>query len=129
MRHYCVEFMDPKQKMTGTEYRNNMLICLKSRFKNYELSSSCQGYMRQLIVEINMNHHLDANLRNACEKDVQRVCGAELEETDGRDGDGRVTECLKRALHHQKVKAPACQKEVLRWVDNDWLFKIRNQFL
>ena len=114
MRHHCVEFMDPKQNMTGTDYRNGMVTCLRARFKNYELSSGCQGYMRQLIVEINLNHHLDANLRSACIKDVQRECGRELEDTDGRDGDGRVTECLNRSLQNQKIREVACQTEVLR---------------
>ena len=108
IKKYCEKEMHAfANTKTFEELHGAVIHCLKKQYTNDTLTDDCMEHMRGIIIESNLNHHLDPILRQACSNTLVKHCTSALQDTDGEDGDGRVTECIKRAFIHKQIHVSA----------------------
>lgn len=108
---YChKEFMEVDRKLDDldaqTKLEGKVISCLREAALMDRLSSHCNKEISIVKQEASENYKLDAYLAAVCQEDIQRSCD-HIPEKD-------VYECLKKQLHHSKIKDSVCQIEVAR---------------
>lgn len=96
------------------ELQGKMLYCLKEKFRESKLTSSCENELANVLKEQALNYRLDPLLGKLCKAEIQTICPVP---NDITNSDGQVEECLKNALLNHKIVSAECAHEVAQIIE------------
>jgi len=114
MVKYCSEAI---ARQSNDSYVEGLVIqCLKNEFKRGLLGSECESEMATFLREAALNYQLNPLIAKMCQKEITLLCHDE-EKSDSY-GEGRVEECLKKALlNGEATISKPCRIEIAELLD------------
>ncbi|CAH2066263.1 unnamed protein product, partial [Iphiclides podalirius] len=97
------------------ELQGKVLYCLKEKFREFKLTSSCENELANILKEQALNYRLDPLLGKLCKAEIQTICTAPKDSIT--NSDGQVEECLKNALLNHKIVSAECAQEVAQIIE------------
>ncbi|VDN10129.1 unnamed protein product, partial [Dibothriocephalus latus] len=117
---FCSEEVE-SDSASAFEQGNKVLNCLTKQYiasslkGRAPLTRPCANHIRTLLIDANLNHHVDPVLVELCYGDLRAYCSEELAlaGVDGDDADGLVGECLRRQVALKRIHNASCVNEIL----------------
>ncbi|XP_014362767.2 Golgi apparatus protein 1 [Papilio machaon] len=97
------------------ELQGKVLYCLKEKFRESKLSSTCENELANILKEQALNYRLDPLLGKLCKAEIQTICSTSKD--SDTNADGQVEECLKNALLSHKIVSAECAQEVAQIIE------------
>lgn len=91
------------------ELNGKVVNCLKAKFREGKLTSTCEERMTEVLQEQALNYKLNPLLTAVCRSEIRIICGKSNEDTDEH---GEVEECLKMAFLSGRIISQECKFEV-----------------
>ncbi|XP_033124671.1 Golgi apparatus protein 1-like [Anneissia japonica] len=105
---FCKEITDTEDKQV--ELEGKVIECLKAKHTEKKLSRSCDDRITSIMKDAAMDFRMDPLLARVCRNTAKTLC---IEEFDD-PGSGRIEECLKVKLQHNKISDKDCKMQVIR---------------
>ncbi|KAL1123978.1 hypothetical protein AAG570_001748 [Ranatra chinensis] len=112
---FCSEAIAALKK-DDPKLEGKVIRCLKTKFRERKLSSSCENQLGVILKEAALNYELNPLLTMLCNTEINQFCKSEVEE-DANKGKGRVEECLKAALLKGNIKNRVCRIELVELIE------------
>lgn len=72
------------------EFQGKVLYCLKEKFRESKLTTSCENELANVLKEQALNYRLDPLLGKLCRAEIQTICAVpddSITNSDGQVGD------------------------------------------
>ncbi|CAK1603409.1 unnamed protein product [Parnassius mnemosyne] len=113
IKKFCVKIIASEPQ--GVELQGKVLYCLKEKFRESKLTSSCENELANILKEQALNYRLDPLLGKLCKAEIQTICAESKDSLT--NSDGQVEECLKNALMEHKIVSAECAQEVAQIIE------------
>ncbi|XP_071959006.1 Golgi apparatus protein 1-like isoform X2 [Antedon mediterranea] len=104
---FCKEIVETEKP---TEMEGKVIECLKVQHTHKKLTRSCNERMTAIMKDAALDFRMDPLLAKVCQETAKKLC---IEEFDD-PGSGRIEECLKTKLQHNKIIDMKCKMQVVR---------------
>lgn len=104
---YCTKIVANAKE--NEELNGKVVNCLKTKFREGQLTRQCEQRMTEVLHEQALNYKLNPLLQSLCQLEIQVLCSGSGDEGDDN---GRVGECLKMAFLGNKIVTKECKYEV-----------------
>lgn len=108
IRKFCSDIIANEPQ--NSELQGKVVTCLKSKFRESKLTSSCENKLAELLKEQALNYRLDPLLSTLCKAEIETIC--KTSDNSETNSDGQVEECLKTALMNRQIVSSGCAHEV-----------------
>lgn len=68
------------------ELQGKVLYCLKEKFRESKLSSTCENELANILKEQALNYRLDPLLGKLCKAEIQTICATPKDSVTNADG-------------------------------------------
>lgn len=93
------------------ELQGKMMYCLKEKFRESKLTTSCENEIANILKEQALNYRLDPLLGKLCKAEIQTICAVQ---TDITSSDGQVIKnYISRQINKLLPLYYMCNKKLL----------------
>lgn len=82
INHVCISANEPQD----VELQGKVLQCLKVKFKENKLTTTCENELANVLKEQALNYRLDPLLGKLCIAEIQTICAVPNESITNSDG-------------------------------------------